>query len=179
MGDLILVLVLTCVVCGGVPALAFAWMNGKIKCSGQGKPPSEKQKRMLLRCLTFLLGSFMGCFLFPTYNFTKAYAHGSHWYSIYLSVMWCLIMGALLSQAFPYKRGCLFKTVPVLLAFDSLYILAGMGGRYLLEFGEVSNTYNFTAPNMTVHVLLTNILSLVCWYLAAKTPRKGQGSIFP
>lgn len=48
----------------------------------------------------------------------------------------------------------------MLMAFNSLYILAGMGCRYLLEFGEVSNTYNFTVPNMIVHVLLINILCL-------------------
>ena len=41
-----------------------------------------------------------GVFLFPTYNFTKTYPNGSHWYSVYLSVMWCLIMGAFLN-AFP------------------------------------------------------------------------------
>ena len=52
-------------------------------------------------------------------------------------------------------------------------ILAGMGCRYLLEFGEVSNTYNFTVPNMIVHVLLINILCLACWYLVAKMPQKG------
>lgn len=99
MGELILILLLTCVVCGGIPALAFAYINGKIKFSNHGKSPSEKQKRTAFRWLAFLLGSFMGCFLFPTYNFTKAYPNGSHWYSVYLSVMWCLIMGAFLSQA--------------------------------------------------------------------------------
>lgn len=121
----------------------------------------------------------MGCFLFPTYNFTKTYPNDSHWYSVYLSVMWCLIMGAFLSQAFPYKKGCLLKTTPMLMAFNSLYILAGMGCRYLLEFGEVSNTYNFTVPNMIVHVLLINILCLACWHLAAKMPRKKSDNIFP
>ena len=95
------------------------------------------------------------------------------WYSVYLSVMWCLIMGAFLSQAFPYKKGCLLKTAPMLMAFNSLYILVGMGCRYLLEFGEVSNTYNFTLPKMIVHVLLINILCLACWYLDAKMPQKG------
>ena len=84
-------------------------------------------------------------------------------------------MGAFLSQAFPYKKGCLLKTVPMLMAFNSLYILVGMGCRYLLEFGEVSNTYNFTAPNIIVHVLLINILCLAFWYLATKMPQKGIG----
>ena len=126
MGELILMLLLTCVVCGGIPTLAFAYINGKIKFSNHGKTPSKKQKRTVFR--------------------------------------W---------QAFPYKKGCLLKTVPMLMAFNSLYILVGMGCRYLLEFGEVSNTYNFTVPNMIVHVLLINILCLACWYLVAKMPRKG------
>ena len=42
MGELILMLLLTCVVCGGIPALAFAYINGKIKFSNHGKTPSEK-----------------------------------------------------------------------------------------------------------------------------------------
>ena len=64
--------------------MAFAYINGKIKFSNHGKTPSEKQKRTVFRWLAFLLGSFMGCFLFPTYNFIKTYPNGSHWYSVYL-----------------------------------------------------------------------------------------------
>ena len=75
---------LTMSICGGIPTLAFAYINGKIKFSNHGKAPSEKQKRTVFRWLAFLLGSFMGCFLFPTYNFTKTYPNGSHWYSVYL-----------------------------------------------------------------------------------------------
>ena len=75
---------LTMSICGGIPTLAFAYINGKIKFSNHGKTPSEKQKRTVFRWLAFLLGSFMGCFLFPTYNFTKTYPNGSHWYSVYL-----------------------------------------------------------------------------------------------
>ena len=64
MGELILMLLLTCAVCGGIPALAFAYINGKIKFFNRGKAPSEKQKRTVFRWLAFLLGSFMGvsCF---------------------------------------------------------------------------------------------------------------------
>ena len=82
MGELILMLLLTCAVCGGIPALAFAYVNGKIKFSNHGKTPSEKQKRTVFRWLAFLLGSFMGCFLFPTYNFTKTYPNDSHCYVV-------------------------------------------------------------------------------------------------
>ena len=54
MGELILMLLLTCAVCGGIPALAFAYINGKIKFSNHGKTPSEKQKRTVFRWLAFL-----------------------------------------------------------------------------------------------------------------------------
>ena len=65
MGELILMLLLTCAVCGGIPALAFAYINGKIKFFNRGKAPSEKQKRTVFRWLAFLLGSFMELWVKP------------------------------------------------------------------------------------------------------------------
>lgn len=82
MGELILMLLLTCAVCGGIPALAFAYINGKIKFSNHGKTPSEKQKRTVFRWLAFLLGSFMGCFLFGT-AFTYPLCGASSWVRSY------------------------------------------------------------------------------------------------
>ena len=46
MGELILMLLLTCVVCGGIPTLAFAYINGKIKFSNHGKTPSKSRKEL-------------------------------------------------------------------------------------------------------------------------------------
>ena len=48
-------------------------------------------------------------------------------------------------------------------------ILLSMLFRYLLEFGEVSNTYNFTAPNIALHIVATLTISMVS-YLTAREP---------
>lgn len=50
-----------------------------------------------------------------------------------------------------------------ILLLNLLLVLLSMGSRYLLEFGEVSNTYNFTLPNMILHILVTVTLSTLSW----------------
>ena len=47
----------------------------------------------------------------------------------------------------------------------------GLGGRYLLEWGEVSNTYNFTLPNLLLHIAVFAGISWLAWYFAAKRRR--------
>ena len=47
-------------------------------------------------------------------------------------------------------------------------VLVGMGCRYLLEFWEVSNTYNFNMINSMVHIFATVTLSTLSWYDAIK-----------
>lgn len=43
----------------------------------------------------------------------------------------------------------------------------GLIFRYLLEFGEISNTYNFTAANVALHLFVLTILPLMT-YIAQK-----------
>ena len=57
-----------------------------------------------------------------------------------------------------------------ILPLNLLLVLLGMGVRYLLEFGEVSNSYNFTVPNMLLHIGVTVTLSTLSW-LWTKTER--------
>ena len=57
-----------------------------------------------------------------------------------------------------------------ILPLNLLLVLLGMGARYLLEFGEVSNSYNFTVPNMLLHIGVTVTLSTLSW-LWTKTVR--------
>ena len=52
-------------------------------------------------------------------------------------------------------------------------VLAGMGCRYLLEFGEVSNTYNFTFPNIVFHMLMTIGISTIS-YMVSKHRKTGD-----
>ena len=46
--------------------------------------------------------------------------------------------------------------------------LIGFLCRYFLEYGEVSNTYNFTLPNIALHLLITGILILLSHFFASK-----------
>ena len=44
------------------------------------------------------------------------------------------------------------------------YTFLGMACRYLLEFGEVSNTYNFTAENIALHILMSCLVTYFGWF---------------
>ena len=49
--------------------------------------------------------------------------------------------------------------------------IMGMVARYFLEYGEVSNTYNFTVRNILVHVVIMMLLSMMFW---TQTKRKSE-----
>ena len=58
--------------------------------------------------------------------------------------------------------------VPLLAAL----VCGGLACRYLLEFGEVSNTYNFTLPNIALHLTAFTGISSLSWRYVAKQSRK-------
>ena len=41
--------------------------------------------------------------------------------------------------------------------------ILGMIARYFLEYGEVSNTYNFTLKNIVIHIVIMMVLSMIFW----------------
>lgn len=41
--------------------------------------------------------------------------------------------------------------------------IMGMVARYFLEYGEVSNTYNFTLKNIVIHTVMMLLLSMMFW----------------
>lgn len=49
--------------------------------------------------------------------------------------------------------------------------ILGMIARYFLEYGEVSNTYNFTLKNIVVHMLIMMGFSNIFWW---QTNRKAE-----
>ena len=52
-------------------------------------------------------------------------------------------------------------------------ICGGLLGRYLLEFGEMSNTYNFTPANAAFHMLLLASAATASWKLKAVSSQSG------
>lgn len=46
--------------------------------------------------------------------------------------------------------------------------ILGMIARYFLEYGEVSNTYNFTLKNIVIHIVIMMLLSMAFWMQAKR-----------
>ena len=49
--------------------------------------------------------------------------------------------------------------------------ILGMIARYFLEYGEASNTYNFTLKNIVMHIVIMMLLSMTFWM---QTKRKAE-----
>ena len=76
---------------------------------------------------------------------------------IYVVFAGALFSGAILAGLFPKKK------FAVVVAVDFAAIAIGLVCRYLLEFGEVSNTYNFTLPNTLLHIGIFLAISMLVW----------------
>ena len=46
--------------------------------------------------------------------------------------------------------------------------ILGMIARYFLEYGEVSNTYNFTLKNIVIHIVIMLGLNMMFWMQAKR-----------
>lgn len=112
----------------------------------------------------WIVAVFFGCFCFPFINITKVLSDTEKQISI-INIFICVLAYAEVGLL----SGCLFekKNMGVVLMINAVHIIAGMICRYFLEFGEVSNTYNFTLSNMTVHIAAILCICL-CGYLYAK-----------
>ena len=103
----------------------------------------------------------MGCFLFPIssetfpLDFEKAYLLVTN----YGAMAWVLavIYGAGRER---------WMYVAIL-----LFTVAGMSCRYLLEYGEVSNTYNFTLFNIVSYLALIPAGTVILYHFIARSLR--------
>lgn len=59
-------------------------------------------------------------------------------------------------------------SVPAIAAFNICLVAAGLFGRYLLEFGETSNTYNFTWYNILFQIALLSLISTGTYLFQSK-----------
>ena len=114
--------------------------------------------------LFWVIAIFFGCFCFPFVNLTKILSDTQKQISI-INLFICLVAYAevgLLSGYLVDK-----KKIGVVLLVNVAHIIAGMICRYFLEFGEVSNIYNFTFANIAIHIVVISCICL-CSYLHTK-----------
>ena len=96
---------------------------------------------------------FIGCFAFPVYNFSPNAPSISRWSNIFVNLFAYYEIGVL--QAMLYEATSWRKCSTIVL----LMTIIGLLCRYLLEFGEVSNTYNFILPNVLLQLLVAVCVS--------------------
>ena len=114
--------------------------------------------------LFWVIAIFFGCFCFPFVNITKVLSDAQKQISI-INLFTCLVayveVGLLSGYIFNKKK------IGVVLLINAAHIIAGMICRYFFEFGEVSNTYNFTLPNIAIHIVAISC-DCLCSYLHIK-----------
>ena len=113
-----------------------------------------KRSSTILLWLLFLV---ISCCTFPIYNFTKDFGKSIVVSNLILNVLCYYELGK-------YEKLMLkgWKIGKVLLVNMGV-ILLGMVMRFFLEFGEVSNTYNFTVPNIAIHITAALAISFVSY----------------
>ena len=118
--------------------------------------------------LIFGMVIFFNCFGFPIYNLNKELPFFITAEYFYLDVGAAIFSGALLAAQFSQKR------IWQIVLLSAALVCGGLACRYFLEFGEASNTYNFTLPNIALHLAaFTGISSLSWWYVAKQSRKSG------
>ena len=79
---------------------------------------------------------------------------------IYVVLGSALFSGGILAGLFPKKK------LSFIILITSITVGLGLLCRYLLEFGEASNIYNFTIPNTLLHVGVFLALTGLTWIYA-------------
>ena len=107
---------------------------------------------------------FLTCFGFPLWS----ERFPLEWHDIFTFISTFGFLGVGLYGVYGEDRG------PSLYPRMVLFTVIGMGCRYFLEFGEVSNTYNFTLFNIVVYLLIVPVFTLLAYEFADKAKVKGE-----
>ena len=115
------------------------------------------REKILAHPIRWLIGLcaclvFFGCFGFPIHNFTTGRRFGS-WYLLLMLCIGYFEIGQLLGVL--YSRNKVWRSAALALGMT----LLGLACRFLMEFGEVSNTCNFTPPNVALHLFVVVALT--------------------
>lgn len=107
--------------------------------------------------ITLVFFVLVGACCFPIYNLNREWPFILTCCILFTTVSLYITLGGAEVHLFPQCG------IQHILPLNLLLVLLGMGARYLLEFGEISNTYNFTIPNMLLHISVTVTLSSLSW----------------
>ena len=124
----------------------------------------KHEKNGLLKGIFWGFVVFFACFNFPI----SSERFPAEWHD-YISFISCYAMVALcLYAAYGEDRG------PFLFPRLVLFTAFGLLCRYLMEFGEVSNTYNFTLFNIVVYLFAAPVVTLLVYEFSDKAKYKKE-----
>lgn len=123
---------------------------------------SKHKKLFCIIGLIFIV--CLECCVFPVGNFTYGGGLAIGLLNFVAAIGIGKFVGEIEAMMFP-------KVTWLLVLLLNLGItIMGMVARYFLEYGEVSNTYNFTLKNIMVHTVIMLLLSMVFWMQIKRKP---------
>ena len=125
-----------------------------------------KRHKKLFTAMTLIFFVLLGGAAFPIYNLTKEWSITLTLSILVSAIGYSGMLGVTEIALFPNAK--IYHIIPLNLVLT----LLSMGCRYLLEYGEVSNTYNFTVPNMILHIVAVLVISTGFWSNAVAKKNK-------
>ena len=112
----------------------------------------------LIKALLFGYIAFASCFSFPI----RSEVSPLDFMKVYLLV----VCYGTVSTSFigVYGNNCTKKVY----LYTVIFTIVGLLCRYLLEFGEVSNTYNFTPVNIALFLVIMPLYVTIAYFLTDK-----------
>ena len=115
-----------------------------------------KHKKIICT-LGLLFVIFLECCVFPVGSITH-----TKWFTIGIiniitAIGICKCVGEMEAALFPKASWIMIGLLNIGI------IIMGMVSRYFLEYGEVSNTYNFTPKKIVIHMIIMLLLSNMFW----------------
>lgn len=132
------------------------FMFGRITMNDKGD--FLRKHILLLKILLFGYIIFVGCFIFPLrsapfpFDYSKAY----------ILIATYGTMGLGLAAIYGEKKEIFVYSVVLFLT------ILGMACRYTLEYGEVSNTYNFTIFNIVSYVVIVPLFTVIAYHYVVR-----------
>lgn len=124
---------------------------------------NEHKKLVGIMGLLFIVG--LECCVFPVGNLTLGGGMTIGIINFVAAIGIGKCVGEIEAAMFPKA------TWVLMLLLNFAITIMGMIARYLLEYGEVSNTYNFTLKNIVFHIVIMLLLSMTFWM---QTKRKSE-----
>lgn len=115
----------------------------------------EHKKQAIIVGFLFII--LIQCCVFPAINRTHNVSYTIALVNFMAAIGICKCTGDLEAEFLP--NGVWGQVLLLNLVLSIL----GMAARYFLEYGEVSNTYNFTFRNILLHIVMMVLWSSVFW----------------